>query len=108
MVNILYDNEFDLDRFNPHKIAEQIAKRAKQRRLELNITQEELAQRSGVSFGSVKRFENQAKISLQHLLMIALALDATEEFSRLFTRQNYQSIDDVTQEKSTKQRKRAR
>lgn len=108
MDNILSNNKFNLDRFNPQSIAEKVAQRAKQRRLELNITQEDLSMRSGVSFGSVKRFENQAKISLQHLLMIAIALGATEEFSRLFTRQNYQSIDEVTQEKTTKQRKRAR
>ncbi|ALO15589.1 transcriptional regulator, y4mF family [Salinivirga cyanobacteriivorans] len=108
MDNILTNKKFNLDRFNPQKIAEEIAQRAKQRRLELNITQEQLARRSGVSFGSVKRFENQAKISLQHLLMIAVALDATDEFSTLFTRQNYKSIDEVTKEKTAKQRKRAR
>lgn len=108
MVNILSNKSFDLDRFNPQKIAKEIANRAKQRRLELNITQEELAKRSGVSFGSVKRFENQAKISLQHLLLIAVALDATEDFSKIFSRQNYQSIDEVTKEKITQQRKRAR
>ncbi len=108
MDKILSDKSFDLDSFNPQKIVEEIAKRAKQRRLELNITQEDLAKRSGVSFGSVKRFENKAKISLQHLLMIAVALDATEEFSKLFARQNYQSIDEVTKEKTSKQRKRAR
>jgi transcriptional regulator with XRE-family HTH domain len=108
MDNILSNNLYDLDQFNPQKIAEKIAQRAKQRRLALNITQEELATRSGVSFGSVKRFENQAKISLQHLLMIAVALDATEEFSKLFSRQNFQSIDEVTKEKTTTKRKRAR
>ena len=108
MDKVLSDKSFDLDCFNPQKIAKEIAKRAKQRRLELNITQEDLANRSGVSFGSIKRFENQSKISLQHLLLIAIALDATEEFSTLFTRKNYQSIDEVTKEKTTKQRKRAR
>lgn len=108
MDNILSDNLFDLNQFNPQYLAEKIAERAKQRRLELNITQEELAMRSGVSFGSVKRFETMAKISLQHLLMIAVTLDATEDFSNLFSRKNYQSIDEVTNEKKTKTRKRAR
>lgn len=102
------DNIYDLDQFNPQTLAFKIAQRTKQRRLELNITQEELARRSGVSFGSVKRFENQAKVSLQHLLMIAVALDATEEFSKLFMRQNYQSIDELTNAKKRKKRKRAR
>lgn len=55
MDNILSDNLFDLDRLNPQKIARNLAYRVKQRRLELNITQEELSRRSGVSFGWVKR-----------------------------------------------------
>jgi len=106
--NMLSDKSFDLDRFNPNVLADKIAQRSKQRRLEKNITQEELAKRSGVSYGSIKRFESKAKISLHNLLLIALALDAMEEFAKLFSRQNYQSIHEITKEKTAKQRKRAR
>ena len=72
MDNILSNNDFVLDDFNPRSIAKNIAKRLKQRRIELNLTQQELASKSGVSYGSVKRFETKFDISLKSLLMIAV------------------------------------
>ena len=41
----------------PQEIRRDIAARAQARRLALNMSQKELAARSGVSLGSVKRFE---------------------------------------------------
>ncbi len=61
-----------------------IAKRAKDRRLLLNMTQAELAERSGVSLGSVRRFENRGLISLSALLNIALVLGNLDDFEHLF------------------------
>lgn len=61
-----------------------IASRAKERRLLLNMTQMELAKRSGVSLGSVRRFESSGLISLSALLGIALALGNLEDFEHLF------------------------
>jgi transcriptional regulator with XRE-family HTH domain len=108
MDNILSDNNFILEDFNPSAIAKNIAEKLKQRRLELNISQEELANRSGVSYGSVKRFEIKYKISLVNLLMIAVVLNATEEFKLLFSKQQYQSIDEVIAISKKQKRKRAR
>jgi transcriptional regulator with XRE-family HTH domain len=53
-------------------------------RKERNWTQEELADRSGVSYGSIKRFERLGQISFESLLKIAEALDRLEEFETLF------------------------
>ncbi len=61
-----------------------IAKRAKDKRLLLNMTQVELAERSGVSLGSVRRFENKGLISLAALLNIALVLGNLDDFEHLF------------------------
>jgi transcriptional regulator with XRE-family HTH domain len=61
-----------------------IANRAKDKRLLLNITQLELAERSGVSLGSVRRFENKGLISLSALLNIALVLGNLDDFEHLF------------------------
>lgn len=91
----------------PIELAKDISKRAKQNRLHLNLTQKELAERSGVSFGSLKRFEQKGEISLKHLLQIAIVLRSAGEFESLFKRQRYQSIDDVIREKSKKERRRA-
>jgi transcriptional regulator with XRE-family HTH domain len=51
-----------------------IAGRFKARRLDLNLTQRELAARSGVTFSSLKRFEREGLIALDSLLNLALVL----------------------------------
>jgi transcriptional regulator with XRE-family HTH domain len=99
--------EFLLDNFNPAFLAKKIAVNAKFRRLELNLTQEELALKSGVSLGSIKRFETKSEISLKHLLLVALVLNSTENFSQLFTQTQFLSIDELTKQAETKIRKRA-
>jgi transcriptional regulator with XRE-family HTH domain len=100
------DNEFILDAFNPASILKGIALRLRDRRLELNLTQKGLATKSGVSLGTLKRFENSFEISLKHLIMLALVLDATEEFEQLFTKRQYQSINEVLKLSKTKTRER--
>lgn len=92
---------------SPKELAEEISSRAKQHRIKLNITQRELAERSGVSFGSVKRFEQKGEISLKHLLQIAVVLRLIGDFESLFNEQRFKSMDDVIQEKRKKERKRA-
>ena len=52
-------------------------------RKERGWTQQELADTSGVSFGSVKRFERLGKISFESLLKIAEALNRLEEFETI-------------------------
>ena len=108
MGNILDDNEFLLDDFNPKAIAEKISENFKKKRLQLNITQKELAQKSGVSLGSVKRFETKSEISLKHLLMLALVVDSSNEFLNLFTKTTYKNIEEIKQAIEKKQRIRAR
>ncbi len=66
------------------EVMQEIAERAKFRRLEQNLTQEGLALRSGVSLGSIKRFERTGEISLKSLIDIALALGCLEDFDALF------------------------
>ena len=95
MANTISTNDFILDDFNPDAILKKIAKQVKRNRLELNLSQHALAIRSGVSLGSLKRFEQTAEISLKSLVMLAVALDATEEFGLLFSGNKYQSIDEL-------------
>ena len=45
----------------PKSIMEQFKDNFKQKRLSLNLTQEGLANKSGVSLGSIKRFESSEK-----------------------------------------------
>jgi transcriptional regulator with XRE-family HTH domain len=100
------DNEFILDAFNPASILKGIALRLRERRLELNLTQKGLASKAGVSLGTLKRFENSYEISLKHLIMIALVLDSTEEFEQLFTKRQFESLDEVLETTKVKKRER--
>jgi transcriptional regulator with XRE-family HTH domain len=68
----------------PKDVRPGVAARARAQRLALNISQKELAERSGVSLGSVKRFEASGLVSLSALLEIALVLGRLEDFGQLF------------------------
>ena len=61
---------------NSNEIARQIAARVRERRLELDLTQEGMAARSGVKFATYRRFEQTGEISLKGLLQIGFALNA--------------------------------
>lgn len=50
------------------------------------ISQRELSTRSGVSYGSIRRFESTGDISLNSLLNLAVALDCLEDFEKLFVK----------------------
>ena len=54
------------------------------RRKEARLSREALASRSGVSYGSIRRFESTGEISLNSLLKISQAIGLLEEFNALF------------------------
>jgi len=60
-----------------------IAGRFKTRRLAMDLTQRELAARSGVTWSSLKRFEREGLIALDSLLNLALVLDCLDDFDKL-------------------------
>ena len=66
------------------EIMQDIATRAREIRLSQNLTQAGLSLRSGVSLGSLKRFEKTGEISLKSLIDIANALGCLSDFEQLF------------------------
>lgn len=96
-VKILSMNTFDFLK-SPNDINMDIAKRVRMRRKEKNITQAKLSVYSGVSLGSVKRFERTGEISLSSLIKIAFALGAEDDFDQLFSKKGYASIQEVIDE----------
>jgi transcriptional regulator with XRE-family HTH domain len=62
-------------------------------RKEMNLTQLDLAEKSGVSYGSIKRFERFGKISFESLLKIAEALDRLYEFESLLLSQDTKRLE---------------
>ena len=81
--------------YSPKDIASGIADRAKQRRLEANLTQLGLASRAQVSLGTLKQFERTGKSSIQFLVAIAFALGAEQEFENLFPPRPLKSLEEV-------------
>ncbi|MBE5918508.1 MAG: helix-turn-helix transcriptional regulator [Pseudobutyrivibrio ruminis] len=77
------------------EINNEIASNVQKLRKRKKISQKELAERSGVSLGSIKRFEQTGEISLQSLTKIAIALRAEDELESLFTSANFESIEEI-------------
>ncbi len=92
----------------PLEVAQHMARAAKSRRLALNLSQQTLAERSGVSLGALKKFEQQAKISLESLLKIALTLDRLNDFLMLFKEESPQEFATLDELINQKRRSRGR
>lgn len=83
---------------SPMDINLELAKRVQKKRKANKLTQKQLSQKSGVSLGSVKRFERIGEISLSSLIKIAFVLDCEDDFQHLFARKEYSSIQEVIDE----------
>ena len=70
-----YSNEL-----RPNTVLRQTADRYRQLRKRSGYTQEELAERSGVSLGSLKRFEQTGQVAFASLLRLAHVLDTLTDF----------------------------
>ena len=77
------------------EINTEIAERMAQLRKRKKLSQKNLALRSGVSLGSLKRFEQTGEISLQSLTKIAIALEVEGELEELFSKVPFASIEEV-------------
>lgn len=82
------------------EINNDIAQKIVRLRKRKKITQKQLAARSGVSLGSLKRFEQSDEISLQSLTKIAIALDVENELEDLFNNVPFASIEEVINEQT--------
>lgn len=80
----------------PNDIAKELAMRHKSLRKQLKLSQAEMAERSGVSLGSLKRFETVGQISLESLLKLAHLLNRLDDFKPVFQpNENAASIEDL-------------
>ena len=75
-----------------------LAQRVRNIRKRRSISQEKMASMSGVSYGSVKRFESTGQISLLSLTKIAMALDIADELRNVFSQVPYRDIKEVINE----------
>lgn len=79
----------------PGEIQKLIAGRIRAIRRRRKISQEKLSRLSGVSLGSVKRFEQSGEISFLSLIKIATALKLNEELEHLFEDVPPASIEEI-------------
>ena len=79
----------------PNDIAHELVEKIKQHRKKLKISQVLLSAKSGVSLGSIKRFESKYEISLNSFIKILIALNLEQDLENLFMQKNYNSIDEV-------------
>ena len=79
----------------PEEINMDLAMRIKKIRKRRRISQQQLSKNSGVSYGSIKRFEETGNISLLSLSKIAISLNIQNELNELFTDVAYQNIEEV-------------
>jgi len=86
------------------------AKAIRRRRLQLNKTQQHLAEQSGVSLAVLRKFEQTGKISLESFLKLAGILDLLRDLVAAVEEKppKYNSIDEVLADSPPKLRERAR
>lgn len=82
----------------PEEINEALAKRVRNIRRRRKISQKQLSVMSGVSYGSIKRFETTGQISLLSLTRITQALGEADEIRNLFTDVPYLTIEEAVRE----------
>lgn len=83
----------------PEEINQALAQRLARIRKRRRLSQQQLSEKSNVSYGSIKRFETSGQISLLSLTKLCVALDCVDEIKDLFTQVAYQSIEEVIRER---------
>ena len=86
---------FNFDGPTPKATQDRIRLSARGLRLTQNMTQQALADKSGVPLSTLKRFEQSGEVSLAALLAIAGALDALTEFDTLFPKPAAATLDEL-------------
>ena len=99
-------NEFSLK--TPEDVSRLLAARLKELRLARGWKQATLAQRSGVSLASLRRFEESGRMSLESLLALAFALNRLDDFEALFQAPRASSLAELEAGVRRPSRKRGR
>ena len=94
--------------FTAEEVARRLAGRMKALRLARDWRRETLAERAGISAGTVKRFETTGQIALDNLLKLALALGCLEQFEAVFAPPPARSLAELEQRSQAPARQRGR
>lgn len=75
-------NKYSVDKL-PRDIRVEIAHKHRKLRKQRGLSQKGLAERSGVSLGSLKRFETKGQVSLESLLKLVFVLGRLSDFENI-------------------------
>ena len=89
------------------EIACELAARVSQERVRQNITQQSLAELSGVTYSAIRHFERTGKIAFERLIAVLRALQKLDEFEH-FLAAAAVSAQESLRGQSSKPRRRAR
>jgi HTH-type transcriptional regulator / antitoxin HipB len=92
----------------PGEIGRLLAGRVRTMRLQRGWTQQEMAERTGLTLATYRRFERTGRIALERLLRIAVILDARAGFDQLFATPPAQSLAELAERTQSPTRKRGR
>ena len=96
MNNILSALEnYTLD--NADDIAKAMANDFRKRRIEKNLTREQVAEKANVAVSNIVRFEQKGLISLKNLIGIVMALEYTTEVKNIFAEPKYSTMEELSQ-----------
>ena len=88
-------------------IAMKIANDFRARRIEKNLTREQVAEKSGVAVSNIIRFEQKGLISLKNLIGIAVSLEYTSEIKNVFEQPKYSTMEELSQIRKNAGKKKA-
>ena len=87
-------------------IALDIANDFRRRRVEKNLTREQVAEKAGISVSNIVRFEQIGLISLKNLIEIAIAMGYVSEIKHLFSEAKYDTMEELTEIRKNSNKKR--
>lgn len=103
ILSLLDNYTFD----NADDIARMLADDFRKRRIEKNMTREQVAEKSGVAVSNIVRFEQKGLISLKNLIGIAMAMEYTSEIKNIFAEPKYSTMKELTQIRRNRGKKKA-
>lgn len=88
-------------------IALKLAEDFRHRRIEKNLTREDVAQIAGIAVSNIVRFEQKGLISMNNLIALAIALGYSSEIKNLFATPKYSTMEELTQIRKNANKKKA-
>ena len=92
---------------NPDDIAKGLADDFRRRRIEKNLTRDQIAELSNVAVSNIVRFELKGLISLKNLIGIAIVIGYTSEVALIFSEPKYSTMEELIQIRKNDKKKKA-